>query len=187
VVKTTKIFVVEANNKAVLSPMSSKKKRSKSQKKSGSNNKRISSDETKSKKAEEEEKSELSSELVFEDPFGDDFDEEDIVAERLNEIKLDIHDHDEEKEEKQSDSRTPKQPWRPGVDEIPEGEELEYDPSAYVMYHALSTEWPCLSFDIFRDNLGDSRQRVKIYCFEFIVLIFFTVSDDDVCCMRNTS
>jgi len=28
------------------------------------------------------------------------------------------------------------------------------------MYHALSTEWPCLSFDVVKDNLGDSRHRV---------------------------
>jgi hypothetical protein len=52
--------------------------------------------------------------------------------------------------------------WRAGIDEIPEGEELEYDPSAYVCYHSLRTEWPCLSFDIVRDNLGDSRHRVSL-------------------------
>ncbi len=53
-----------------------------------------------------------------------------------------------------------KQVWRPGIDRIEEGEALEYDPSAYVMYHAFKLEWPSLSFDIIRDSLGDGRQRV---------------------------
>lgn len=37
--------------------------------------------------------------------------------------------------------------------------ELEYDPSAYVMYHCLAPEWPCLSFDILADPLGGGRTR----------------------------
>ena len=37
--------------------------------------------------------------------------------------------------------------------------ELEYDPSAYVMYHCLAPEWPCLSFDILGDTLGGGRTR----------------------------
>ena len=39
---------------------------------------------------------------------------------------------------------------------------LEYDPTAYIMYHSLKTEWPCLSFDIIKDNLGDNRQRFPL-------------------------
>ena len=27
------------------------------------------------------------------------------------------------------------------------------------MYHSFRTEWPCLTFDLFRDDLGDNRQR----------------------------
>lgn len=50
--------------------------------------------------------------------------------------------------------------WRAGVDTLEEGETLDYDPSAYVTYHSLKTEWPCLSFDILRDNLGEGRIRV---------------------------
>lgn len=49
--------------------------------------------------------------------------------------------------------------FRPGVDTLAPGEELEYDPSAYVMYHSLRAEWPCLSFDIMRDNGGENRVR----------------------------
>lgn len=47
----------------------------------------------------------------------------------------------------------------PGVDTIEEGEELEHDPSAYVLYHCLTPEWPCLSFDIMTDPLGHNRTR----------------------------
>jgi ribosome assembly protein RRB1 len=55
----------------------------------------------------------------------------------------------------------PKNVWRPGIDKLEEDEELEYDPSAYVMYHSIQTEWPCLSFDFIRDDFGNHRQRVS--------------------------
>ncbi|KMZ62347.1 putative WD-repeat protein [Zostera marina] len=44
--------------------------------------------------------------------------------------------------------------WRPGVDELEEGEELQFDPSAYNYLRAFNIGWPCLSFDIIRDSLG---------------------------------
>ena len=56
----------------------------------------------------------------------------------------------------------PKQVWRPGIDALEADEELDYDPSAYVTYPSLKTEWPCLSFDIIRDNLGEGRNRVSL-------------------------
>ncbi|MBE3048617.1 WD40 domain-containing protein, partial [Candidatus Bathyarchaeota archaeon] len=37
---------------------------------------------------------------------------------------------------------------------------LSPDPSTYEMLHNLSTPWPCLSFDLVRDHLGDDR---KVY------------------------
>ena len=48
----------------------------------------------------------------------------------------------------------------PGMDELDAGDTLEYESSAYNMYHALTVEWPCLSFDVLRDNLGSGRTRV---------------------------
>ena len=46
-----------------------------------------------------------------------------------------------------------------------EGEELQYDPSAYVMLHQLNAEWPCLTFDVIRDNLGGNRTRFPLTMF----------------------
>jgi len=41
-----------------------------------------------------------------------------------------------------------------GKDEI-----LEPDDSVYIMRHSMNVTWPCLTFDVLRDNLGDERQR----------------------------
>lgn len=41
-----------------------------------------------------------------------------------------------------------------------EGEVLDYDSSAYDMFHQMTMEWPCLSFDIIPDTLGDNRGTV---------------------------
>lgn len=46
----------------------------------------------------------------------------------------------------------------PGRDKLQNGESLSPDSSAYEMLHTLSTTWPCLSFDVVKDSLGDSRK-----------------------------
>lgn len=46
----------------------------------------------------------------------------------------------------------------PGRDKLQTGESLTPDLSVYEMLHTLSTTWPCLSFDIVRDSLGDGRK-----------------------------
>jgi hypothetical protein len=43
-----------------------------------------------------------------------------------------------------------------GKDEV-----LEADQSAYEMLHKLNVEWPCLSFDVLQDRLGDDRKTVS--------------------------
>lgn len=108
-------------------------------------------------------------ELEFEDPFGDEFEDEEMVEDDVDGDGSDEDDDDgmiiDEEDDGQAtgDKAGNKQVWRPGVDTMEEGEELEYDPSAYVMYHSLKMEWPCLSFDVVRDNLGEGRHRVSVY------------------------
>ncbi|CAI7740519.1 unnamed protein product, partial [Closterium sp. NIES-53] len=34
--------------------------------------------------------------------------------------------------------------WRPGVDDMEDGEELQFDPTAYNCLHQFRLNWPCL-------------------------------------------
>jgi ribosome assembly protein RRB1 len=45
-----------------------------------------------------------------------------------------------------------------GRNKLEPGQALSPDLSTYEMLHALSTPWPCLSFDIIKDSLGDNRK-----------------------------
>ena len=135
-----------------------------------------------SKSREELDNSIETEELVFEDPFEDEFEEEEIDEdETYNECDENdllgtqqlptIDEKDESSFDRKgsaSDSAAPKKVWRPDIDKINDGEALDYDPSAYVMYHSLQTEWPCLSFDIIKDSLGDNRQRVRMNIIKYL-------------------
>ena len=46
----------------------------------------------------------------------------------------------------------------PGRDKLQNGESLSPDLSTYEMLHTLTTTWPCLSFDIITDSLGNNRK-----------------------------
>jgi ribosome assembly protein RRB1 len=61
----------------------------------------------------------------------------------------------EETEEQDAPSR----PFIPGTDTLAADEVLEPDESVYLLRHTMGVDWPCLSFDVLRDNLGDERQR----------------------------
>ena len=47
----------------------------------------------------------------------------------------------------------------PGLHTLGKDEVLEPDDSVYIMRHTMNTNWPCLSFDVLRDDEGDQRQR----------------------------
>ena len=108
--------------------------------------------------------------LVFEDPFGDEFEEEEVIDAQGDvdddDEDMDVDDTNEGDTGAETSQLAQKQVWRPGIDELEEGETLECDPSAYVMYHSLKMDWPCLSFDIMRDAYGEGRHRVSfVYIF----------------------
>lgn len=119
--------------------------------------------------AHEESKGDEHENLVFEDPFGDDVEDEEMIESDDDEEIVDGERNgededmdggmDDEEEEKQV-----KRVFMPGVDKLGEDEVLDYDSSAYDMYYAMTAEWPSLSFDIIRDNLGAVRTRVRVVC-----------------------
>ncbi|GAB5029851.1 glutamate-rich wd repeat-containing protein 1 [Nannochloropsis oceanica] len=117
--------------------------------------------------------------LRFEDPYEDEFEEEsqdemeDVVElDSDEEDEMDVEalkaartGHDDEDDMDTEDAATRAAPavYLPGMESgLDEGEELVYDPSAYLMYHGLTPEWPCLSFDIVRDPLGGGRTRYPV-------------------------
>ena len=104
-------------------------------------------------------------ELVFEDPYGDEYDSDSEAVEAATRRAARVCDDDadfedeaaaaEDVEELEEQMRV----WRPGIDTLGEEEVLDYDSSTYKMFHRLAVEWPCLSFDIFRDGLADDREK----------------------------
>jgi ribosome assembly protein RRB1 len=49
--------------------------------------------------------------------------------------------------------------YLPGTHTLGKDEVLEPDQSVYEMLHHMNVTWPCLSFDVLRDSLGDERRR----------------------------
>ena len=94
-------------------------------------------------------------ELVFEDPFVDEYEEEDVMEDTKTNV---IDDENEEEDPKV-------QTWDPMERPLEEGETLNYDSSAYKMFHTLRPEWPSLSFDILKDNLGAKRTKFPLTAF----------------------
>ncbi|EGD82609.1 glutamate-rich WD repeat containing 1 [Salpingoeca rosetta] len=76
----------------------------------------------------------------------------------------DDDDEDEEMEVAGDDEAPPsEQVYLPG-DDAGEGE-LVMDTSAYICHAEFSLEWPCLSFDVMPDGLGDARTSFPMSCY----------------------
>ncbi|PYH92922.1 ribosome assembly protein rrb1 [Aspergillus ellipticus CBS 707.79] len=90
----------------------------------------------------------------FADEFEDEFESEDEILEAGVDGRPDAEREEEEKDAMEVDKQT----FIPGRTKLAPGEVLSPDPSTYDMLHTLSTPWPCLSFDIVRDTLGDNRK-----------------------------
>ncbi|VVT52035.1 uncharacterized protein SAPINGB_P003295 [Magnusiomyces paraingens] len=121
----------------------------------------------------------------FEDPYGDDFDDSDEeIFEAGDEDIDDVEDEDkvgdliensqqramktikEDEDTNETETDTSKKPlsnkqqiYLPGISQpLGPDEVLEPDLSTYDMLHTVNVTWPCLSFDILEDNLGDQRR-----------------------------
>ncbi|KAK5655881.1 hypothetical protein OQA88_5420 [Cercophora sp. LCS_1] len=90
----------------------------------------------------------------FEDEFEDEFESEDEIIEAGVDGRPDA---EREAEEAGMDVDGRPGTFIVGRSKLDPGQTLAPDPTTYRMLHNLSTPWPCLSFDIVRDNLGDNR------------------------------
>ncbi|KAK5260247.1 Ribosome assembly protein rrb1 [Exophiala xenobiotica] len=96
--------------------------------------------------------------LDFEDEFEDEFESEDEIMEAGVDGRPDAE-REAEQAQDAMDLDTEDQTFIPGRSILQPGMTLSPDPSTYEMLHTMSTAWPCLSFDIVRDNLGDQRKQ----------------------------
>lgn len=90
----------------------------------------------------------------FEDDFSDEFSSEDEIFEAGVDGRPDAELEAEQKDAMELDQDT----FIPGRHKLEAGQSLAPDATAYEMLHTLSLPWPCLSFGILRDDLGDARK-----------------------------
>ncbi|KAF8455905.1 WD40-repeat-containing domain protein [Terfezia claveryi] len=113
----------------------------------------------------------------FEDQFEDEFESEDEITEAgadgnppdsdddddgAGEADADGDTHmDIDGDEKKAGSAKKKsheEVYLPSRRTLGKDEILEPDPTAYHMLHRMNVTWPCLSFDVLRDGLGEERR-----------------------------
>ncbi|KAF4119824.1 ribosome assembly protein RRB1 [Geosmithia morbida] len=93
----------------------------------------------------------------FEDEFEDEFESEDEIFEAGIDGRPDAEREAEEKDGMDVD-QAQQGTFIVGRNKLEPGQTLSPDMTTYEMLHSLSTPWPCLSFDIIRDSLGDNRK-----------------------------
>ncbi|KAK4688072.1 ribosome assembly protein RRB1, partial [Tremellales sp. Uapishka_1] len=91
----------------------------------------------------------------FEDKFEDELEEEIIVSNDEDEVENGDEFTPAQEDEEEAQAPTT-QTYLPGMKLGPD-EQLVPDNSVYLALHQMSYTWPCLSFDILRDNLGFER------------------------------
>ncbi|CAG8471296.1 5672_t:CDS:2 [Ambispora gerdemannii] len=99
----------------------------------------------------------------FEDAWEDELESEEEVSEEEiingDSVGMEIEDDDDEEnaaggDQLQQNLKVYLPGQRLGKDEV-----LEADQSAYEMLHSINVQWPCLSFDILWDELGEERRK----------------------------
>ncbi|MCJ1338850.1 ribosome biosynthesis protein rrb1 [Bachmanniomyces sp. S44760] len=90
----------------------------------------------------------------FDDDFEDEFESEDEIFEAGADGQPDQGVDEESRDAMDVDQQT----FMPGRNKLEAGQSLAPDTSAYEMLHTLTTTWPCLSFDIVKDQFGSGRK-----------------------------
>eukprot|EP00435_Cladocopium_sp_Y103_P015161 s1401_g3.t1 len=83
--------------------------------------------------------------------------EDDGDGQEEAEDEEEIVDAEAEDDGEGDEEEAPKMIWRPGIDALEDGEQLDVEPGTYDMLHRAQVEWPCLSVDVIRDDLGAQR------------------------------
>ncbi|KAF2767717.1 WD40 repeat-like protein [Teratosphaeria nubilosa] len=92
----------------------------------------------------------------FEDEFEDEYESEDEIFEAGVDGRPD---EEREAEDKAAGAmEVDQETFIPGRHKLEAGQTLAPDLSTYEMLHTLEPTWPCLSFDIVKDQLGDNRK-----------------------------
>lgn len=97
----------------------------------------------------------------FEDEFEDEFESEDEIFEAGVDGRPDAEREAEERAAAAGAMEVDESngTFIVGRNKLEQGQHLAPDLGTYEMLHNLSTPWPCLSFDIVRDGLGDKREK----------------------------
>ncbi|KZV94118.1 glutamate-rich WD repeat containing [Exidia glandulosa HHB12029] len=102
-------------------------------------------------------------ELQFEDPWEDENDDsEEEIVDAGDDDEDEGMDVDRDFTPAAEDGEEPepaKSVYIPGTHALAQDEVLEPDMTSYEMLHQMNIHWPCLSFDVLRDSLGDERQK----------------------------
>ncbi|KZT57806.1 WD40 repeat-like protein [Calocera cornea HHB12733] len=119
----------------------------------------------------------------FEDAWED---EEDDEAEEV----VDAAEEDEEEDEGDPDDEDEPpgelDTYLPGA-ALAADEVLEPDHSVYEMLHRMNVTWPCLSFDVLRDDLGDARASFPATVYLVAGTQADTARNNEVMVMRMSS
>ncbi|KAI8976844.1 WD40-repeat-containing domain protein [Pilobolus umbonatus] len=118
----------------------------------------------------------------FEDAWEDEMEEE-VIEEAQEDSEGEGMEVDEKEENEEKEDLKLYFPGQP----LAEGEELEADPSVYVMLHNLDVHLPFLSFDIMKDRLGEERKNYPATAYVAAGTSLPGVRENEVLVMKMSS
>lgn len=136
-------------------------------------------------KRAEEPAFELKADLEYEDEAEDEFEEEELVPPDDDDSDEELRDGELPRiEDDAAEGAEATRVWRPGIDQLEPGEELEFDPSAYDVMHSFHADWPCLTFAIVPDSLGSGRTKGPFSSVIVTGTQASTASENKLLCMK---